>query len=536
MNLQPMSEDRAMAMGLTTSDDSAPKPTDGERTVAYWKSSMIPGEIHQESGKDSMGMDLIPVYKDEVATASAIRINPVIEQNMGVRIAPVVEGPLRKRVRTVAFVDYDETTQRQVTTKVDGWVEKLYVDETGAQVHRGDPLFEFYSPALFSAQEEYLAAIRNRQRVDVPAVPSSRLDSEALVRDARTRLEYFDISSEQIAEIARSGKVRKTLTIRAPFTGIVVHKNIVEGQMVKAGAQVFQIADVSSVWVMGKVFEYDLPYVKPGQEAFMTLSYLPGRTFRGHVTYVYPYLEKGTREVPIRMEFHNPGYELKPGMYATVTLVSEVAPEATLVPDMAIINTGLRSIAFVMAEPGRYEPRDVQIGLRGEDNYLQVLSGLVPGESVVVSGQFLLDSESRLREAALKFIEPEAVDAAMRSSGAIVAAGAEDLGVDTFTGTTRPAYVCPMPEHVDIIYDTPGTCPICGMDLVPIERPQDMDTPPTASWTCPMPEHAAVREPGPGKCPICGMSLVPVAKSGRDHDSHAEPAQEPRPHVHHEPH
>lgn len=474
MNLTPMSEDRAMAMGLTKPDDRTPKSTNGERTIAYWKSSMNPGEIHQDPGKDSMGMELIPVYDDEVATARTIRIDPVMEQNMGVRIAPVVRGPLRKPVRTVAFVDYDETTQRQVTTKVNGWVEKLYVDQTGAQVHRGDPLFELYSPALFSAQEEYLAAIRNRQRVDVPAVPSSRLDSEALVRDARTRLEYFDISSEQITELERSGTVRKTLTIRAPFTGIVVHKNILEGQMVQAGAALFQIADISSVWVMGKVFEHDLPYVTPGQEAFMTLSYLPGRTFRGQVTYVYPFLDKSTREVSVRMEFHNPGYELKPGMYATVTLIGEIAAEATLVPDMAVIDTGLRSIAFVMVKPGHYEPRDVQIGLRGEDNYLQVLSGLVPGESVVVSGQFLLDSESRLREAALKFMEPEAVDAVMRSSGAVVAAGEEDLGMDTFTGTTRPAYVCPMPAHVDILYDTPGTCPICGMDLVPIERPQQV--------------------------------------------------------------
>jgi RND family efflux transporter MFP subunit len=514
MKLQPIAADRAAAMGLATTATAGATPAQpGERQVLYWKSSMIPGETHNQPGKDSMGMDLIPVYEGEAA-AGAIRIDPVVEQDMGIRVDKVIRGPLNKTVRTVGFVDYDESTLAAVTTKVDGWVEKLYVSQTGIQVHAGDPLFDLYSPALFSAQEEYLAALRNLQKKDVPLIPRSRSDSEALVRDARTRLEFFDISSGQIAELERTGKVNKTLTIRAPFTGIVTQKNVVEGQRIMNGMEVFRIADLSTVWVIAKVFEYDLPYVRLGQGAFMTLTYLPGETFRGRVTYVYPYLEEKTREVSVRMEFHNPGYELKPGMYATVTLISKVADEATLVPDVAVIDTGLRSVVFTMPEPGRFEAREVKIGRRGEHNYLEVLSGLEPGETVVISGQFLLDSESRLREAALKFMEPGTV------GGAEPIIAATERGETAAHPHATPAaegelyYVCPMPAHADILYDKPGKCPLCGMRLVPVRRHGGhVESPHIAYWTCPMPEHSFVHESHPGKCPICGMSLIPVPEA-----------------------
>jgi RND family efflux transporter MFP subunit len=513
MKLQPMAADRVAALGLSSKSSGAERTPGSHGKILYWKSSMIPGEIHPEPGKDSMGMDLVPVYTDEVSTAGSIRIDPVTEQNMGIRVDKVVRGPLVKNVRTVGFVDYDETTLATVATKVSGWVEKLYVDETGAQVHAGDRLFDLYSPELFSAQEEYLAALRNLQVKDVADVPSSRIDSQSLLRDARTRLEHFDITPQQIAQIERTGKPQKTLTIHAPFTGIVTRKNVVEGQKINAGMDVFRIADISNVWVIAKVFEYDLPYVQLGQEALMTLSYLPGKTFRGRLTYVYPYLEQKTREVAVRMEFHNPGYELKPGMYATVTLSGELAKSATLVPDMAVIRTGTRDVAFTMPETGRFEPRQVEIGVRSENNYLQVLSGLAPGETVVVSGQFLLDSESNLREAALKFLEPGKVEAAAPIES--VTRAAEGQTAHAKSGSEKKTYyVCPMPEHVDILYDKPGHCPLCGMRLVPVTRSEGhVGEPQIAYWTCPMPAHSFIHEPGPGKCPICGMSLVPVMKS-----------------------
>lgn len=521
MKLQPMAADRAAAMGLSKAD--GPVGSSGERRVLYWKSSMNPGEIHDEPGQDSMGMDLIPVYADEAADAAAIRIDPVTEQDMGVRIDEVVRGPVARTVRTVGIVDYDETSLAALNTKVDGWVEKLYVDQTGVQVHAGDRLFELYSPALFSAQEEYLAALANVRDEEVPGVPFARAHSEGLLRDARTRLEFFDISKAQIAELERTRKVQKTLTLHAPFTGIVTEKNVIEGQKVTAGMETFRIADLSSVWVIGKVYEQDVPYVHVGQEALMRLTYLPGKTFRGRVTYIYPYLEASEREVPVRIEFHNPGYELKPGMYATLELTSEIAEEATLVPDLAVIRTGRRNVAFVMTEPGRYEAREVEVGARTGDDHLQVLSGLAVGEKVVVSGQFLLDSESRLREAAIKFLEPGAVDGATpvksatdRASRPIAKHGHED----------DLLYVCPMPEHTNVLYDEPGRCPICGMELVPVARHDgQIEQPRISHWTCPMPEHAHVHAEGPGKCPICGMSLIPVTDSSKPERAPA-PAKE----------
>jgi len=513
MKLQPMSPDRAAAMGLAGARAGSEGATDsGERKVLYWKSSMIPGEIHQEPGKDSMGMDLVPVHADEVASAGTIRIDPVTEQNMAIRVDTVSQGPLRHTVRAVGYVAYDETTLTQVTTKVDGWVEKLYADQTGMQVHKAEPLFELYSPALFSAQEEYLAALRNLQPTDVVAVPRSRADSAELVRAARTRLEFFDISSEQIKALERTNKVRKTLTIRAPFTGIVTHKNVVDGQMVMAGSEVFRVADLSTVWVMAKVYEHDLPYVHLGQEAFMTLGYLPGRTFHGRVTYVYPYLEEKTREISVRMEFHNPGYELKPGMYATVTLTTEPTTDAILVPDTAIIDTGTRAVVFVRLEQGRFEAREIHRGLRSDDNRIQVLDGVAPGETVVVSGQFLLDSESRLREAAMKFLPAGKVDGAQPIKAATAAQHPDHT--PTSRGDERTYWVCPMPEHADTLYDAPGRCPLCGMALVMAHRHgAHLERPTIAYWTCPMPEHHAVHESGPGKCPLCGMTLIPVPEA-----------------------
>ena len=536
MKLVPMDPDRARSI-LAAQGKSAPAPGNRslagpakERKILYWRSSMEPGYVRNAPGKDSMGMDLIPVYEEEVSGGPTIRVDPATEQNMGVRYDTVRQGPLVKTVRTVGTVAYDEQGQGTVTTKVDGWVEKVFVDQTGTQVHRGDPLFEIYAPELVSAQEEFLTALRDAAQgrgQTADELARSRLAS------SRERLRLFDISDEQIQALEKDRQVRRALTINSRLTGIVTQKNIVQGDSVKAGMPLYQVADLSTVWVIGRVYESDLPAVSLGQEAHMRLDYLPGRLWRGRVTYVYPYLEPGTREISIRMEFHNPGYELKPGMYATIELKSLKDEHAILAPAAAVIDTGERQVAFVAKETGQFEPRRVVTGLRSDDDQLQILSGLSPGERVVVSGQFLLDSESRLREATMKMLSPGPVDTASFLGRAGAAPGSEPTtatatGGTPTTDTLGLQYVCPMPSHAGILYEQPGNCPLCGMKLVPIQ-PWQMGQSPIDHWTCPMPEHYSIHAPGPGKCPICGMTLIPVTQNELQRYESAPESTRPAP-------
>ncbi len=389
MELTPKRDEPA---GPSASGAAAKK----ERKILYWRAPMDPTEIYDHPGKSKMGMDLVPVYEDEVVGGVEIRIDPVIQQNMGIRTAPVEKGPLVRTIRTYGHVTYDETRTAKVSPKFSGWIEKLYVDFTGQLVKKGDPLFEIYSPELVSAQEEYLVAYRSLRNVQGGA---------DLLESARRRLEYWDIPADQIRAIERRGEVRRTLLIRSPFTGVVTHKNAVEGAYVKAGQPVYQIADLSRVWVEAHIYEYELPWVKVGQEAEMTLPYLPGKVFRGKVTYVYPYLQRKTRDVVIRLEFENPDLELKPDMYADVVLKTAVAGEGLMIPSEAVIRSGERNVVFVVKEDGKFMPREVKLGLELDGGKVQVLSGLAPGELVVTSGQFLLDSESKLKEAVQKMLE-----------------------------------------------------------------------------------------------------------------------------------
>ena len=476
----------------------------GERKVKYYKSTMTPGEVKPGPGKDSMGMDMVAVYEEEAAAAqsSAITVDPVTTQNMGIRTAVVTRGPLRRAIRTVGVIDYNETTLADVTTKFKGWVEKLYVNATGQLVMRGDPLFEIYSPELYSAQREYLL------------VSGTNAGANASLRaSARTKLKFLDVSDEQIAELERTGQPRKTLSIFAPQDGFVVEKMVVQGQMVDPGMKLYRLADIGLVWVQAQIYEQDLVYLKLGQEAMVTLDYLPDREFRGRVTYVYPNVDEKTRTARVRMEFHNPGYFLKPGMFATVRVTSELEASALLVPDMAVLRSGEKNTVFVALEEGKFEPRTVTLGPQAEGDSYQVVSGLKEGERIVTSGQFMLDSESQLREAIQKMLQPKQ------------ALERESVGASFPLNTTNAAhstnaeavkYICPMPEHVSIEYDHPGKCPICGMILVPVSAATMKKLQPGGKllhYTCPMPEHSDVRADRPGNCPKCGMTLIPVMEA-----------------------
>ena len=392
MDLVPVYEDELAGGGAPADKGKT------ERRIAYWRAPMNPTEIYDKPGKSAMGMDLVPVYEDELVGGVIISIDPVVQQNMGIRTAEVEKGPLVHTIRTYGHVTYDETLTTQVSPKFNGWIEELYVDFTGKFVAKDEPLFTIYSPELFSAQEEYRVAYRSISRQVGP-------QSKEMLASARRRLEYFDIPGSEIQAIEKTGEIKKNVMIRSPSSGVVINKNAVEGMNVKAGTMVYTIADLSRVWVEAHIFEYELPWVKERQEAVMTLPYLPGKVFYGKVTYVYPYLQQKTRDVIIRLEFENPGLALKPDMFADVQIKSKQEGEGILIPSEAIIRSGERNIVFVVREKGQFTPREITPGLVLENDKVQVLGGLASGDIVVTSGQFLLDSESKLKEAVQKMAE-----------------------------------------------------------------------------------------------------------------------------------
>lgn len=373
-----------------------------ERKILYWRAPMDPMEIYDEPGKSRMGMDLVPVYEDQVSDGAEVRIDPVIQQNMGVRTAPVEKGSLIHTIRAYGHVTYDETRTADISSKFSGWIEELYVDFTGQVVRKGEPLFSIYSPQLVTAQGEYLEAYRRAGRVQ-------GMIGESLLGAVRQKLLYLDVPEDQIRRIEKTGEITRTLIIRSPFAGIVIAKNAVSGTYVKEGTAVYRVSDFSRVWVEVHIFEYELPWVRLGQEARMTLPYLPGKIYRGKVSYVYPYLQRTTRDVVIRLEFQNPGLELKPNMYADVE-IRGIEGEGLMIPSMAVLRSGERNIVFVPRGEGKFTPQEITLGLALDEGKVQVLSGLEEGESVVVSGQFLLDSESKLREAVLKMMKPGEVE------------------------------------------------------------------------------------------------------------------------------
>lgn len=457
------------------------------------------------------GMKLTPIRNDAGAQASPtaspnITLDAGTVQNMNVRTATVQSGPLRKTIRTFGTIDYNETALADVTTKFKGWIEKLDVDATGQLVHRGEPMFEIYSPELYSAEAEYLLALNAGSTND----PGAR----SLRETAENKLKFFDVSDAQIAELQKTGIASKTLSVDAPMSGFVIEKGVVQGQMVETGSKLYQIADLGIVWVLAQIYEQDLPFVQLGQEAVVKVASFPDREFRGRVTFIYPSVDEKTRTARVRLEFENPGYFLKPGMFISAQIQADLQNTAVLVPESAVLRSGEKNTVFVALDGGRFEPRDVALGVEAQDGMIQVLSGLKAGERIVTSGQFLLDSESQLREAIEKMRGPAAEKSEIAPASSTNNSPNEAAPTASApAGPEAAVYVCPMPEHVSIVYDHPGNCPICGMALVPVSSSALKGLQPGGKvlyYTCPMPEHSSIHEDQPGKCPLCGMTLIPV--------------------------
>jgi len=373
-----------------------------ERKILYYKCPMGLPDYSQQPGKAQCGMDYIPVYEDEAESATGpgeIYITPEKIQRIGVKSEEVKERPLRKIIRTVATVDYDERKLFTINTKIEGWIERLYVNATGRELKKGEHLLDIYSPDLVSTQEEYLLAFETKRRLGPGALPDAVEGAEYILDATRRRLKNWDISDDQIEALEKSKKPTKTLALHSPVEGIVIEKMAVQGMKVMPGEKLLGIANLSNVWLYANIYEYELSLVKAGQKARVTINAYPGETFYAIVSYIYPYMNTETRTAKVRLEMANPGFKIKPGMYANIEIESVISPKAVAVPEDAVLDTGERQVVILDLGAGRFKVLDVKVGLKGE-GYYQILSGLAPGWRVVTSANFLIDSESSFRSSA----------------------------------------------------------------------------------------------------------------------------------------
>lgn len=364
---------------------SGDSDSSNDREVLYWVAPMDANYRRDEPGKSPMGMDLVPVFADEVdGQPGTVRIDPVLVNNLGVRTAVAERSPLSRLVETVGYIGYDEDTVIHVHTRVEGWIEKLATKSTGDRIEKGQLLFELYSPALVSAQEEYLAALRS---------------NNATLRSAsRDRLGALGITPSEVARLERDRTVRQRISIYAEADGVIAHLGVREGIFVTPSTEVMAVAKLDRVWVIAEVFERQATWVEPGQSAVVSLDYLSGTTLDGTVDYVYPELDPVTRTLKVRLRFDNALQNLRPNMFASVLIHGKSTGDIVHVPREAVIRGGTMDRVVVDLGEGRFRSRQVRLGIESGDR-IAIRSGLEAGESVVTSAQFLLDSESNIESA-----------------------------------------------------------------------------------------------------------------------------------------
>ena len=367
----------------------------GEREILYWVAPMDANYRRDEPGKSPMGMDLVPVYADEVdSQPGTVKIDPTVVNNLGVRTAKAKRGELSRHIDTVGYVQFDEDTLHHVHTRVDGWIEKLAITATGDPVEKGQLLFELYSPTLVNAKQEFLAALRSNNTV--------------LLQASRERLMALGVTENQIAQLEKDRTAGQRVRVYAEADGVVAHLAVREGIFVTPSNEVMSIAELDKVWVLAEVFEREAAWVKPGQMAMVELDYLPGKMWHGTVDYVYPELDPKTRTLTVRIRFDNEDEMLRPNMFARVTIHAEDTGPVVHVPREAVIRGGnIDRVVAVLGE-GRFRSRPVTLGIESGDR-VAIRSGLEAGEEVVVSGQFLIDSESNI-EAALARMDSKDVE------------------------------------------------------------------------------------------------------------------------------
>ena len=372
-----------------------------ERKILYYRNPMGLPDTSPTPKKDPMGMDYLPVFEggeeNEPASANQIKISTEKVQKLGVRTEAAQLRALDKIVRAAGRVEPDERRTYAISPKFEGYVERLHVNVTGQPVGKGQPLFEVYSPELVSAQREYTIAAQGVEALK-DAGGAAQASMKQLAESSLLRLKNWDISEAQVKALAQSGETKRTLTFRSPVSGVVTEKKALQGMRFMPGEALYQIADLSSVWVVADVFEQDIGFVKTGASAKVRINAYPDKVFEGRIGYVYPTLNADTRTVPVRVELANPGLLLKPAMFAQVELPVSAKGAVITVPLSAVIDSGTRQVVLVQQGEGRFAPREVKLGARSE-THAEILDGIKDGEQVVVAANFLIDAESNLKAA-----------------------------------------------------------------------------------------------------------------------------------------
>ncbi len=384
----------------------APASASSAREILYWVAPMDANYRRDEPGKSPMGMELVPVYADEVdGQPGVVSINPTIVNNMGVRTEKAEQGVLSRQIETVGYVGYDEDTLQHIHTRVDGWIEKLATKAAGDAIVEGQLLFELYSPTLVNAQQEYLSALRS--------------GNSALLDASKDRLIALGVTTSEVTRLNKERSVRQRLRVYSPADGVIAHLGVREGKFVTAATDIISIAELSKIWVIAEVFERQAAWVQPGQHAIVNLDYQPGKMWHGTVDYVYPELDPKTRTLRVRLRFDNADEVLRPNMFARVTIHGNDTDSVVHVPREALIRGGAVDRVVLALGDGRFRSQPVEIGIES-GNRVAILDGVSAGDPIVVSGQFLIDSESNIESAfsSMERSEDDAVDHSQHDSGA----------------------------------------------------------------------------------------------------------------------
>lgn len=384
--------------------DSQPAAAPVERKILYWQDPMHPAYRSDKPGiAPDCGMKLVPVYAEEAEAMAemppgTVRLSTEKQQLVGVTLGRAEVQALSKTVRAVAKIAYDESHIVHAHTKVDGWIEEIFVDYVGATVEPGQKLFTLYSPELLSTQQEFLIALKARRELSSSPTPEIARGTEALYQAARDRLRLWDVSEEQIRHLEETGQPQRTITFYAEHGGVVIERKAYEHLRVDKDTDLYMIADLSRVWAIAEVYEHEASLISIGQRARMTLTALPGRAFAGRVNFLYPQLDPQTRTLKVRMDLDNPGLQLRPEMFANVEFEVSLGRQL-VVPESAVLDSGLKQYVFLNRGDGYFEPREVRVGMR-TGGFVVIDGGLKAGDEVVTSANFLIDSESKLKATA----------------------------------------------------------------------------------------------------------------------------------------